>query len=255
MPKKKAKIGHLLMEGRAWAELAAFGWSYLPMKLMAPRGDGHAVLVLPGFMTGDTSTQPLRTFLTGLGYQVYGWGQGINKGPNPELMDAMATLLDQIYLKHGKVSVIGWSLGGVYARELARRFPDRVRQVMTLGSPFAADSREHVSDALINLLETLTGKTFEEVQADFLPNGDTPPPVPCTAVYSKTDGIAHWTLCLEAKPDATHQNVEVFGSHMGLGFNPSIVWLIADRLSQPEENWQKFAPKNAPVSALYPSIS
>lgn len=255
MSKKKAKLGHFLMEGRAWAELAAFGWSYLPMKLLAPRGDGHAVLVLPGFMTGDTTTQPLRNFLSDMGYHTYGWGQGINKGPSIELMLNMAALLDKIYLEHGKVSIIGWSLGGVYARELARRFPDRVRQVITLGSPFAADSREHVSDALIALLEGLTGKSFEEVQAEFLPHGDTPPPVPCTAAYSKTDGVVHWSLCREAKPDKTHQNVEVYGAHTGLGFNPSIVWLIADRLSQPEDGWKKFDPQNAPWRVLYPAIS
>ena len=253
--KKQAPLAKFLLEGRWAAELSIFSWNFIPLQLACPRGDGHPVLVLPGFTAGDWSTKPLRLFLEGLGYKAYGWEQGTNTGPSAELMLAMEERLDALYQQHGcKVSLVGWSLGGIYARELARRFPEKVRQVMTLGSPYGAE-REHVHAALIGLLQVLKGKTFEELHAEFLPEGDSPPPVPCTSVYSKTDGVADWTLCIEDEPDATHQNIQVYGAHTGLGWNTSIAWLLADRLAQPEDDWKKFEPTTRAERLSYPNIS
>src|SRR5512147_410243 len=128
----------MLMEGRALHELGAFIGA-LPLLSLAPRGDGHPVLVLPGLVASDTSTRPLRTFLRTRGYAVSGWRQGRNLGLRHGVQDAMVDLLQEMNDTHGrKVSLVGWSLGGLYARQLAKMMPDRVRSVITLGSPFAA---------------------------------------------------------------------------------------------------------------------
>src|ERR1700746_2565196 len=131
----------MFLEGRAINEFGAF-LGALPLLSLAPYGDGHPVLVLPGLIASDLSTQPLRVFLRTRGYAVSGWGQGRNFGPRPGVQDAMSELLEETNDLYGrKVSLIGWSLGGIYARQLAKMMPERVRSVITLGSPFAASAR------------------------------------------------------------------------------------------------------------------
>ena len=111
--------------------------SVLPLQRVLPTGDGHPVLVLPGLLAGDGSTWILRRILRRLGYRAYGWGLGRNIGPTPHAVDGMIELLNQLYTRHNApVSLIGWSLGGIFARNLARNHPSAVRQVITLGSPF-----------------------------------------------------------------------------------------------------------------------
>src|SRR5260370_37136654 len=128
-------------EGRAIQECRAF-LGALPLRSGAPRGDGHPVLVLPGLVASDTSTRPLRSFLKSRGYAVSGWRQGRNLGPRDGVQRAMVDLVHELNDTHGrKVSLIGWSLGGVYARQLAKVMPDRVRSVITLGSPFGGHPR------------------------------------------------------------------------------------------------------------------
>jgi pimeloyl-ACP methyl ester carboxylesterase len=131
----------LALEVRAIWELQAFFATY-PLLRRAPRGDGHPVLVLPGLAASDVSTRPLRTLLKELGYAAHGWKQGTNNGPRDGVeagMEARLTELAQRYQR--KVSLIGWSLGGIFARELARRSPELVRQVITLGSAFASEPK------------------------------------------------------------------------------------------------------------------
>ena len=128
----------MFLEGRAISELGAF-LGALPLLSLAPRGDGHPVLVLPGLVASDTSTRPLRSFLKSRGYAVSGWRQGRNLGLRHGVQDAMVDLVQELNDTHGrKVSLVGWSLGGLYARQLAKMMPERVRSVITLGSPFAA---------------------------------------------------------------------------------------------------------------------
>ncbi len=255
MPKKrKAKIGQFWMEGRFWGEFASFGLNYFSLTSKAQKGDGHAVLVIPGFLASDVTTAPLCSVLTSIGYDVYGWGQGVNRGPTDGVVEQLEVLLKSLHAAHGKVSIIGWSLGGVFAREMGRRYPEMIRQIITLGSPFHA-SRKNLDPDVVKLLEDTNGQTLEAMQATFTTGGNKPPKVPCTAVFSKTDAIVPWRAARELKPDATHQNVEVDGTHMGLIISCPVVLLIADRLSQPEGKWQKFAPK-APLNASdYLSIS
>ena len=127
----------MFLEGRAISELGAF-LGALPLLSLAPRGDGHPVLVLPGLVASDTSTRPLRSFLKSRGYAVSGWRQGRNLGLRHGVQHAMVDLVHELNDTHGrKVSLVGWSLGGLYARQLAKMMPERVRSVITLGSPFA----------------------------------------------------------------------------------------------------------------------
>src|SRR5215831_17014221 len=128
--------GLLLLEGRALLELAALLPAY-PFLRRAPAGDGHPVLVLPGFMASDFSTRALRRFLRDKGYRTHGWKLGRNLGPNQATIAAMVGRLRDLEQRYDRrVSLIGWSLGGIYARELARAMPELVRQVITLASPF-----------------------------------------------------------------------------------------------------------------------
>ena len=223
----------LLLEVRAIWELSAFFATY-PLLRLAPRGDGHPVLVLPGLAASDTSTRPLRTYLKEQGYQAHGWKLGANHGPRPGVeakMQARLAELAEHYQR--KVSLIGWSLGGVFAREMARA-PDQVRSVITLGSPFAGAPK--ASNAW-KLYERASQRRVED-----WPERErmrTPPPVPTTAIFSRSDGICAWQGCLEREGPAS-ENIEVEGSHCGLGHNPAVLYAIADRLAQPEDAWRPF---------------
>ncbi len=227
----------LLLEGRALFELAALLSTY-PFLRRAPRGDGHPVLVFPGFMASDFSTRALRRFLRDLGYAAHGWKQGRNLGPTPELATRMVERLHDIRGRHGqRVSLVGWSLGGIYARELARGFPDEVRQVITLASPF----RDLEATNVPPFLQNVTRRRPLPDEADRRRRLGAPLAVPTTAIYSRTDGIAAWRSCrLDEGP--LSQNIEVESSHLGIGHHPVALLTIADRLAQPADAWQRFAP-------------
>ena len=147
----------------------------------------------------------------------------------------MQERLAELYARHGrKVSVVGWSLGGIFARELARRAPDQVRAVITLGSPFAGAPK--ASNAW-RLYERASERKVEDWPGR--EQMKLPPPVPSTAIYSRTDGIVAWQGCLE-REGPTSENIEIEGSHCGLGHHPAALWAIADRLAQPEDGWRPF---------------
>ena len=226
----------MLLEGRAIPEFGAF-LGALPLLSLAPRGDGHPVLVLPGLVTSDVSTRPLRSFLKRQGYAVSGWGLGRNFGPRPGIQDGMLRLLRVLKETHGrKVSIIGWSLGGVYARQLAKMEPGLVRSVITLGSPFGG---QPTATNAWRVYEMVSGKRAADQDATFGGALADPPPVPTTAIYSRTDGICAWQVCIE-QPSVTAENIEVQGSHCGLGHNPAVVYAVADRLAQAEGEWKPF---------------
>jgi pimeloyl-ACP methyl ester carboxylesterase len=242
--------GLRLLEGRALLELGSLaltGPALRRLRTSRP-GDGHDVLVLPGFTADDRSTGPLRRHLRAWGYHTHGWRLGRNLGPTPQVLTGLAAALDRAHGREGRrVSIIGWSLGGVYARELARRFPERVRTVITLGSPFRMRPGDRSTASL--LFEPLRRRGVSELG---FPSEERRPalPVPSTAIYSRTDGVVRWHTCIDAV-DATHENVEVRGSHSGLGFNPAVLFVIADRLGQAEGRWRPFRPPAA-LRRLYP---
>jgi pimeloyl-ACP methyl ester carboxylesterase len=162
-----------------------------------PRGDGHAVLVLPGLLAGDFSTVPLRRFLRTLCYDARGWKLGINRGPRSGLREQLRKRLLYLADRHGRpVSLVGWSLGGIYGRELARAHPERVRLVITLGTPFRDISASHAA----RLVPIRPGgrplREAHELRAALR----RPLPVPSTSIYSRTDGIVAWRSCVSS-PD------------------------------------------------------
>lgn len=196
---------------RAAGELGLLAaWS--PLLARSPRGDGHTVLVMPGLGASDLSTRPLRRFLRGLGYDVHGWGLGRNEGPTTRMLDGVGARFLDLHGRRGEgVSIVGWSMGGVFARRLARLNPDSVRQVITLGSPF-------------RMLSDTTSASLS---------------MPSTSVYSRSDGIAPWRSCFDGSGER-HESIEVVASHCGLGHHPAVLHVVADRLAQRVDAWRPF---------------
>ena len=203
-------VSALRSEARAVPEFAAFVATAGPLLAFSPRGDGHPVLVLPGLGGDDMSTMPMRWFLSLLGYRTYGWELGVNRGLTHHATEGMARLVDELVVRHRqRISIVGWSLGGIFARGIARRVPDDIRQVITLGSPL------HRSP-------------------------DAPERVPVTSLYSKTDRVVPWRLSvLDDVP--MRESVEVRGSHLGLGHNPAVLAVVSDRLAQRDGEWRPYS--------------
>jgi len=220
--------------GLAWAVS-------VPLNYISPKGDGHPVLTIPGLGGADGSTHYLRNFLDNLGYESFPWGQGRNLGPRrgmDELTKRLTDLVQSIYRDTGnqKVSLIGWSLGGIYSREIAKLCPEVVRQVITMGSPFKQIPTESAVGKLYEFLSK--DKNFKD--KGIIERIAKPPPVPFTSIYSKSDGVIHWTCSIEETGPLT-ENVEIPGaSHLGLGHNPMSMYVVANRLAQPEDNWRPF---------------
>jgi pimeloyl-ACP methyl ester carboxylesterase len=229
-----------LLEGRALWEYAAL-IAAIPWLRRLPEGDGHPVIVLPGLGAGDLTTLPLRAFLSDRGYVPYAWNQGFNLGPRNGVLDRLRELLREAVEAHGtRVSLVGWSLGGVYARELAKEFTADVRCVITLGSPFAGHPRATNGWRLFEFLN--------EDQRDHHPKKlaqlRKAPRVPTTSIYSKTDGIVAWQ-CSINDPEPHTENIEVQASHIGMGMNPLALFAIADRLRQDPDKWERFDAQGA----------
>lgn len=241
-----------LLESRAVLELGAFA-AFAPALQLTRRGDGHPVLVLPGLGATDESTRPLRWFLRTRGYEPSGWELGRSVGPTGRvrrgLEQRLRSIVDQ---RERTVSIVGWSLGGIYARELARRNPTLVRGVITLGSPFRSLDRTTRSDV------PLRDSPFDEDHSSQLrrdigrDDGGTGG-VASTAVFTRTDGVVPWRACVE-RPGPRRESIEVVGSHIGLGHNPAVVLVVADRLAQPEGQWSPFRPPRA-LARLFPDPS
>jgi pimeloyl-ACP methyl ester carboxylesterase len=218
-----------------------------PLLMRAPRGDGHPVLALPGFLASDLSMAPLRRYLRELGYETHAWRMGRNIGGVLRMRSLLLDLLASIRRDSGrKVSIVGWSLGGVYARALALQAPEMVRFVVTLGTPFANDIR---ATNATRLYEAFSGETVgEHPELQQAIAGDLP--VPVSSIYSKTDGIVNWRTCL-LRPSVTSENIAVhLASHIGIGVNPAALWAVADRLAQREGQFHPFN-RSGPFAAAY----
>ncbi len=233
----------LAAEGpRAAAELATLA-TFRPILERAPRGDGHPVLVLPGLGGDDRSTVPLRGYLRRRGYAVHGWGLGTNSISRRVVM-ALGQRFDELYERHGRqpISLVGWSLGGIYSREIARARPVAVRQVITLGSPFreAPGEESHPSAWIRAMYPNLPRRQLDQSALA----------VPSTAIFSRTDGVVPWRAARDVASPRS-ESIEVIGSHVGLGHHPGALWAIADRLAQPAGEWHPFHPPPL-VAGLYP---
>jgi len=203
------------------------------------KGDGHPVIVFPGFVSSDNATKPLRGLLQDLGYETHGWGLGMNVLFDDELEQEMIALVREVAKKSGKkVSLVGWSLGGLYAREVAKVCSEQVRCVISLGSPISGKP-EH-SNAH-GLFKAFNGEPTDIDYTRYFQLHEAPP-VPTTSIFSHSDGIVAWEGSLQKEGDTT-ESIVVPASHLGMGVNPLVLYLLSDRLSQTEENWKKFNPK------------
>lgn len=235
-PKVRAPgVLRLALEMRAPWELGA-GIASMPLLSLAPKGDGHPVVVFPGLIASDASTELLRRYLAGRNYKAHRWEQGRNLGPRPGVLEGCARKVESLYREHGqKVSLIGWSLGGIYARETAKQMPDCVRSVITLGTPFSGHPR---ATNAWRVYEMASGERVDDTPREW-PHLRNAPPVPTTSIYSRTDGVVAWQ-CSVQEPGPLAENIEVEASHIGLGVHPAVLYAVADRLAQPEGEWRPF---------------
>jgi len=204
---------------------AKFRRTYQPQVL----GDGHPVVVIPGFLAGELSTQPLRDFTTKIGYTAYDWDMGRNYA-RIENLPTLLKQLNKIYKKHQlKLTLIGWSLGGIYARELAKRNPEIIRHVITMGSPF-----KNVRDCnnVSWIYEIMHSQEIKDAHQLLLADIPTPPAIPTTCIYSKADGIVPWELCVEDTASELYENIEVDSPHLGMGFDREVLELVANLLAK-----------------------
>ena len=241
---KRPHLAYSLLELRAPLEAITLSAS-MPILKRAPQGDGQPVLVLPGFMTGDRATFVLRRYLNEQGFSTHAWGQGTNPGLREDIYQKLEEHVERIYNTHGqKVSLVGWSLGGLYARVLGHRRSSKIRQVITLGSPFGINSSFSsddlaISGPVLKLYQRLNPDGDSDPLATGDPIWESPPPVPCTAIYSEDDGVASWQYCIDDVSERT-ENIRIIGSHTGLTHNPFVLYALADRLAQPINQWKPF---------------
>jgi pimeloyl-ACP methyl ester carboxylesterase len=220
-----------------------------PLLRFLPTGDGHPVLVIPGFGTGDRSTAPLRAALKRRGHATHSWRLGVNVGPHDRVLRGLDARVRELSRDgDDPVSLVGWSLGGIFARELARVEPGLVRQVITLGSPFRFKPGDR---GWASALYELVAPPVDPFPGRHLDEDDRVPlAVPSTSIYTRVDGIVRWHACID-RSGPRRENIEVISTHNGLGFNVPGTLAIADRLSQAVDRWEPFRPPLA-VRHLFP---
>jgi pimeloyl-ACP methyl ester carboxylesterase len=229
----------MLMEGRAPWEYAA-SLAAIPFMRKLPSGDGHPVLVFPGLGANDYSTAPLRSFLESLGYVAYPWEQGFNFGPREGVLDGCHRQADAIFKRHQRpVSLIGWSLGGIYARETAKALSSQTRCVITLGTPFTGNMKATNAWRFYQLVSRQG-----DADPQLMDQIRRAPPLPTTSIYSRTDGVVAWQCSIDVEGPVT-ENIEVTASHVGMGMNPLAHFAIADRLAQNPKAWKRFDASGA----------
>ena len=226
---------------RSFCESGAYIGAY-PILSRAPKGDGHAIMVIPGLGVNDLTTKMMRLFFERCGYKVFGWEQGINTRYDQDVILELDRRLSDLFNRYGKISIIGQCFGGLYALKLAHTNPDMVRSVITLGTSMSDPLN---ADRLRWLYKLLNGQdqlndlddNISELSSDF-PGAI---PIPTTSIFTKTDGVIDWksSICDEI---GQSENIEIFTSHFGMGHNPLVLWVMADRLAQPEDAWKPFNP-------------
>lgn len=205
-----------------------------------PAGDGHPVIVFPGLATDAWAVEPLVNHLRALGWRAEDWGQGLNTGPTGDLdrwLDDLAHHVGRRLRRDERGgSLVGWSLGGLYARELAKRLGGAVRHVITMGTPFAAAPDQTHASALYRLLNGAPAPRDPGLHARLTE----PPPQPTTSIYSRRDGIVPWQGCVHPQPRERLQDIEVDASHMGMGWNPKVLAIVTDRLAVDPDDWRPY---------------
>lgn len=247
MPSEKEHVGPVfvnsLLEMRAFAEMAMAPFAYT-LAPWLPRGEGKPVMVIPSFMGRDRNMVFLRHWLKRLGYNVHGWKQGRNTGLCDDTQKRLGVRLKQLSEQYGQpIRLIGWSLGGIQCRALAHAHPDLVNSVITMGSPFRLPGVKSVKGLVSRLYDKInSGKSRDLTDSDAV--WQHPPPVPSTAIYSRSDGIANWDLCVDEADGKQTENIRVLSSHTGMSGNPEVMLLLAHRLQDDKECWRKLDPSS-----------
>jgi pimeloyl-ACP methyl ester carboxylesterase len=251
---------HSLTEWRALLELAVLPYT-VPWLLTAPRGDGHPVLLLPGFMADEGTLAPMKIFLRQRGYDVQTWGFGRNIGFQPQHAAALEQKIRYLHHQSGRtVSLVGWSLGGVFALYGAHQAPECVRSVITLGSPVSVDAATGSrSPALVKTLYRLIAHPQGPNAHSLQPRAKKlrerqSLPVPMSCLYTLSDGVVPPQEATIDGDPARHENIRVSGSHSGLGFNAMVFYIVADRLAQAEGAWRPFNPQGW-VGSVYRAMT
>ncbi len=247
-------VAHSAFELRGLLEMALLPWTW-PILMAAPAGDGHPVLLLPGFMGGESTLIGLELYLRGRGYAVETWGLGRNVGFHAKHATALEQKIRHLHHTTGRtVSLVGWSLGGVFALYGAHQAPECVRSVITLGSPLSVDKEGSASPPLVKAMYRLIAHPMGPAAHTMQPRARklrerTPLPMPLSCLYSLSDGVVPPQEATVDGDPARHENIRVPGSHVGLGFNAVVLWIVADRLAQPDGQWRRFAPTGAAAMA------
>ena len=221
---------------RATVELVRSAWSTAPV---SPPGDGHRVIVIPGLCSSTWAIAPTIRLCRRLGYEAQDWGRGMNTGPGVDVDAWLHELAAELRIDEGaaeSVTLVGWSLGGLYAREMAKLAAGRVRQVVTIGTPFNADADYTRVGWLFSLL---SGRRVD-FNAPLVQRLRTPPPVPTTSIYTRQDGVVAWQTCTHHKRYRLAEDIEVVSSHLGMGWNPAVMSIVANRLAQVPGNWRAY---------------
>jgi pimeloyl-ACP methyl ester carboxylesterase len=239
LPGAPPPIANLLRETRWIAEWTA---STVGKDLNdLPAGDGHGVLLLPGFLAPDRALEPLARVLRRLGYRTYRSGLNPNPGPTPATVRLLRRRVPEVLAQtRGAITLIGQSLGGIYAREIARWYPSQVRMVITLASPFRDPDHTRVR-RMAGALRRWWGPEGRRSAGSLC----RPLPVPTTSIYSRTDGIVPWQACLE-RWGPRRENIEVDTSHYGMALHPSVIRIVADRLAIPRGQWYPYRRRRVP---------
>ena len=203
-------------------------------------GDGHPVVIFPGLGADGRSVATLREHCRSLGYTAFDWGQGFNTGPQGDLDTWLATLkskVDVLLADHAQpATLIGWSLGGLYAREIGKLMAPRLRQVITIGTPFNAEADHTHAGWLFRLLNGSAARLDVALGQRLR----TPPPLRTTSIYSRSDGVVAWQTCRHDKPSRLVHDIQVDGSHIGLGWNRDVLDAVTDRLAQKPGPWKHY---------------
>ena len=239
---------HTALELRAPFELALLGPA-LPLLLKAPRGDGHPVLLVPGFLSSEVPLLAMQAYLRNRGYAVDMWGFGRNVGLQRKHVAALEQKVRYMHHKHRrKVSIVGWSLGGAFALYVAHHAPECVRSIITLGSPVTVGPEGSQSPPIVHALYRIVAHPLGSAAHAMQPRVRqlrARPPVPMSCLYSATDGVVPAHAAVIDAGQMEHENLPVPGSHLGLGVNPLVMWMLADRLAQEEGHWAPFVPRGA----------